>query len=279
MLDRAPVLCAQAGWRNRVLIRRWRDTPPDVRQPQLDHHYIVLHLGGPKRVRRRGACGERIVEMDQGALTLVSVGSAYQWRTEGAIDYAHIYLPPERLALAAMELSRRDVGRIELVDQVGIRDELLRQLFEAMLAEVGGEADSLYVDTLYNAFLGRLLAEHSSLDAAARAAPVAIAPRRLAAVIDYVEANLAGEVSLADLAAVAQLSPFHLARAFAQTTKRTPHAYVMDRRLEAAKRLLRDSSLSIATIAGLCGFASASHLSSCFRRVTGITPTDFRRRR
>ncbi len=278
MLDRAPILHAEAGWRNRVMIRRWRDTPPDVRQPRLDHHYVVLHLGGPKRVIRRGEGAEQIVEMDQGALSVISVGAAYQWRTEGAIDYAHIYLPPDRLALAASDLCRRDAGRVELVDQVGVRDELLRQLFETLLAEVGGEADSLYVDTLYNAFMGRLLMAHSSLNAATRTAPVAIAPRRLAAVIDYVDANLSGELSLPDLAAVAQLSPFHFARAFAQTTGRTPHAYVMDRRLEAAKRLLRGSSLSIAAIAEGCGFASASHLSSRFRRVTGFTPTDFRRR-
>jgi AraC family transcriptional regulator len=279
MLDRPPILHAEAGWRNRVVIRRWRDTPPEVRQPRLDHHYVVLHLGGPKRVRRRGDTAEQVVEMDRGALSLVSVGSAYEWRTEGAIDYAHIYMPPERLAAAATDLCRRDAGGIELVNRVGVRDELLRQLFEALLAEVAGEADSLYVDTLYNAFLARLLVEHSSLNAAMRTAPVAIAPRRLAAVIDHVDANLAGEVSLADLAAVAQLSPFHFARAFAQTTGRTPHAYVMDRRLDAAKRLLRESPLSIATISERCGFASASHLSSRFRKVTGFTPTDFRRRR
>ncbi len=279
MLDRAPLLHAEAGWRNRVLIRRWRDTLPDVRQPRLDHHYIVLHLGGAKRVHRRGERAEQIVEMEPGALSLVSVGSAYQWRTEGVIDYAHIYLPPERLAAAAAELRRRDGGGIELAEGVGIRDDLLRHLFEALLVEVGGEADSLYVDTLYNALLARLLAEHSSLNAAMRTAPVAIAPRRLAAVVDYVDANLAGEVSLADLAAVAQLSPFHFARAFAQTTGRTPHAYVMDRRLEAAKRLLREGGLSIGLIAERCGFASASHLSSRFRRTTGFTPTDFRRRR
>ncbi|MGC1301997.1 MAG: AraC family transcriptional regulator [Caulobacteraceae bacterium] len=279
MLDRAPILRVEAGLQSRVVIRRWQDTHPDVRQPPLDQNYIVLHLGGPKRVRRRGADGERVVEMDQGAVSIVSAGAAYQWRTEGAIDYAHIYVPSERLTLAAVELFSRDEPQIRLIDVVGARDDLLSQLFQALLAEVDHDADGLYVDALHNAFLGRLLAGHSNLAAAPRAVRAAIAPHRLAAVTGYVEAHLSEDIILRDLAAVAGLSPFHFARTFALTTGYTPHAYVMIRRLEAAKRLLRDSVMSIDVIARQCGFSSASHFSTRFRRATGATPTAFRRGR
>jgi AraC family transcriptional regulator len=283
MLDRAPILRAKAGVRWPVLIRRWQDTRPEVQQPSLDRHLVILHLGGPKRVHRRGRGGEQVAEMEPGALSMVSAGSAYQWRTEGAIDYAHIYIQPESLQTAAEDLFDRAGSGVALAERVGVRDELLSALFEAMVAEatagVASRAGGLYLDTLYSAFLGRLLADHSNLEAAPSRARAAMAPRRLAAVAELVEARLDGDITLAEMAAAAQLSPFHFARVFARTVGCTPHDYVMQRRLEAAKALLRSDALTIEAVAGRCGFASASHFAARFRRAEGVTPSAYRRRR
>jgi AraC family transcriptional regulator len=273
-----PTLRATAGRRSPVMIRRWKGTQPDVQQPGLDQHYVVLHLGGPKRVSRRGPVGVQVSEMDVGALSIIPAGHAYTWRTEGAIDYAHIYIPQGRLARAREAISSGAGREARLLDRVGVNDPLLRSLFEEILSQVEvGDSDGLYVDCLFDALLGRLLHAHADVTMASTRTRNALPPRRLAAVLDHIEAHLGEGISLEDLAAVAQLSPFHFTRAFAQTTGRTPHAYVVERRLEAAKVLLKEGDLSIEAVGRRCGFANPSHFSTRFRRAEGVTPRAYRR--
>jgi AraC-like DNA-binding protein len=109
-----------------------------------------------------------------------------------------------------------------------------------------------------------------------RATPVSpakysLAPTVRRRVLDYIKANLTVELSLSDLAAVAGLSPYHLARCFRQEVGTPPHRYVRDRRLEQACQLLAQTNLPIAEIAAGCGFARQSHLTTAFRKSLGIT--------
>ena len=92
---------------------------------------------------------------------------------------------------------------------------------------------------------------------------------------DYLLANYAHNAGLADLAAAADMSPFHLLRVFARTTGQTPHEFLIQKRVDAAKELLR-SSLPLARIAADCGFADQSHMTRLFRRQHGLTPGKYR---
>jgi transcriptional regulator GlxA family with amidase domain len=100
---------------------------------------------------------------------------------------------------------------------------------------------------------------------------------RLEAVRDYLHRHLAEPVSLADLGAVAALSPSYLVRAFKSYVGVPPHRYLVCIRLERAQELLLSSSLSITQIAHRVGFASASHFITRFQTAFGTTPFRFRR--
>jgi AraC-like DNA-binding protein len=93
----------------------------------------------------------------------------------------------------------------------------------------------------------------------------------------YIEEHLADEVSLASLAHLVQLSPYHFSRAFKQSFGVPPHRYLTDRRVERAKRLLAQRQLSVTEIALEVGFSEASSFTAAFRKSTGETPTDYRR--
>jgi AraC family transcriptional regulator len=99
---------------------------------------------------------------------------------------------------------------------------------------------------------------------------------RLPQVIEYIDANLADELSIAALAQVARTSQFHFARRFKAAKGVTPHQYVLERRIELAKRLLLDRHLSIAAVANACGFATQAHLTAVFHRMVGVTPKAYR---
>ena len=94
--------------------------------------------------------------------------------------------------------------------------------------------------------------------------------------LEYIQANLAGDLHLQELAEIADLSTFHFAKLFKRSTGSSPHQFVLQRRLERAKELLRNPHISLSEVSLRAGFADQSHLSNVFRRYVGLTPARFR---
>jgi len=97
------------------------------------------------------------------------------------------------------------------------------------------------------------------------------------AIVAFVEDNLGCNISLLELAAVAGYSPDHFARLFKRTFRVSPYQYILARRIERAKSLLRDPRQSIVDVALACGFSSQAHLNAMFKRSTGVTPGTYRK--
>jgi AraC family transcriptional regulator len=97
--------------------------------------------------------------------------------------------------------------------------------------------------------------------------------------IAYINENLADELSLKAIAAVAQMSPFYFARLFKRSTGLTPNQYVTNRRMERAKQILIEQDLSVVEVAQEIGIQSQSHFNKVFREYTGVTPKTYRHRR
>ena len=156
------------------------------------------------------------------------------------------------------------------------RSASLLDLLDRLWSEAGSGdgVGRLYADGLSLAVCAELARE------AGRPAPAArggLAPRQLALVRELVEARLAEDLGLAELAAEAGLSPSHFTRAFRRSTGLTPHRYLMARRVERARALLEGGELALAEVALASGFADQSHFTSAFRRATGLTPGAHRR--
>jgi AraC family transcriptional regulator len=138
----------------------------------------------------------------------------------------------------------------------------------------GGFFDHILANTLNTALavqIARLCADTITLEASN-----GLSSERLKRVYDYIEAHLDDRLALADLAGVACLSPFHFSRSFKEAVGVGPQRYVMHRRVERAKALMRRTDQPLALIAQEVGFADQSHLTSVFRRESGVTPGHFR---
>jgi AraC family transcriptional regulator len=94
----------------------------------------------------------------------------------------------------------------------------------------------------------------------------------------YIDERLAEDVSLSSLAELVHLSPYHFSRAFKQSFGMPPHRYLTNTRIERAKSLLAARKLSVTEIGLDVGFSETSSFTSAFRKVTGETPTGYRRR-
>jgi AraC family transcriptional regulator len=96
---------------------------------------------------------------------------------------------------------------------------------------------------------------------------------------DYIEDYLHTDISLSDLATLIGLTRFHFARAFAITFDEPPHRYVSRRRIEYAQQLLLDTDLAVSEVAAKVGLKNNTMLSRHMRKLVGVTPLEFRRRR
>jgi AraC family transcriptional regulator len=102
---------------------------------------------------------------------------------------------------------------------------------------------------------------------------------KLRRVTQYIQDNADKDLTLAALAAVVNMSPYHFARLFRHSTGVPPHRFVVRQRIDHAIALLMSGEPSITRIAQIVGFRTSSHFSTVFRRATGTTPTAFRARK
>lgn len=101
--------------------------------------------------------------------------------------------------------------------------------------------------------------------------------RNLDRVLDHIEKNLSDPIRIHELAAVAQLSRWHFTRWFKGVVGTSPHRFVVERRLQRVKEMLRNTELTLAEIAYSCGFCSQSHMTDAFTRFVGLPPGRYRR--
>jgi AraC family transcriptional regulator len=136
---------------------------------------------------------------------------------------------------------------------------------------------------LAHALAAHVVREHSSLGGQAvrrldRHPGRGLPSRVLRRTVEYVEENLAGDLSLAEIAGAANLSPYHFSRLFKEAVGSPPHRYVVARRVERAKDLLLGSDLPISEVAREVGFSSQSHMHFHVKRLLGATPASLRSR-
>jgi AraC family transcriptional regulator len=100
--------------------------------------------------------------------------------------------------------------------------------------------------------------------------------RKMRLAAEYIDRNLRNRLTLAEIAAEVDLNPHYFARVFKKGVGQSPHQYILEKRVERAKVLLKTTELSLVEIASQVGIATQSHFTTVFHRVTGVTPREFR---
>lgn len=174
---------------------------------------------------------------------------------------------------------------------VGIFDDPFRSLYARFSSDsrglahlsgmwnamkIGGPANNLLIDAHVIALLGVMMVEAQDIQRFV-SAPT-LDNRRLARVVDYIEINFGAPLLITELAAIAMMSPVHFGRSFKSATGYAPYQYLMLRRIEHSRRMLRNKALAITEIAYLCGFAGPSHFSAAFSKTMGSAPFIYRSR-
>jgi AraC family transcriptional regulator len=247
-----------------------------VHEHQHPVHFITLQTSGHIRTAWNSGGRSRTERQSPGTICVLPRGSLHRHEWSDTSSRVIVTLEPAFLARATDETAHRQ--DVELQERWDLRDPHIAALLLALHADVkdGQPAGVLYGETLATAlavYLTRRLAVTRVKSAPLRGG---LAGYRLRRVVDHIDENLGGDLRLAALASVAGMSPHHFAELFRKSVGDSPHRYVLRRRIERAKQLLRASNASIADIALAAGFVDQSHFSKVFRKIAGSSPRGWR---
>jgi AraC family transcriptional regulator len=275
-----------------------------ARTPVSKHPIIFTHLRSPEAQPRRSTD----VPREQSFSFQVPLGSSFPWQawfsgrqrivspaTPGSAYLFDLSKNPTVALDTAFNTVRFNITQPaldELAYDTGLRrtmglhapslgctDPIMVGLAQTVVAamEWPGAATGLFVDYIALAFHAHILHTYGNVPVAQASRRGGLAPWQLRRACEFIEANLGGDPSIMELAAICGLSSNHFAKAFKQTTGAPPHTWLLMRRIERAKRLLNETSLELAEIALACGFVDQSHLSRTFTKREGSSPGKWRR--
>jgi AraC family transcriptional regulator len=253
--------------------------------PQSDIRMCVDVRGNKSFIARRAPGIESRIVVRRGTAWLSPPGLQ-----EGSVDIAedmsgmlHIYLPVSHFSPGSFDndIGGSAIGALRY--ETAFEDPLLAEIGCAIASELQNEtfAGSLLIGTLASSLAARLVQKYataSSAQSCPRRTVQGLDRRRLLRVLDYIEANLEGDLSIERMAAIACLSRFHFARSFRQAVGQSPHRYVSAKRLERAKALLMHGDRPLVDIALALSFSSQANFARAFREATGLAPGQYRRK-
>lgn len=237
------------------------------------HHTLSCYLDGGYRTERQKMPGR------YGApsrLCALPGEHESRWWVRGHMHFMHLYFLPEHFTQRAVKELDREPRELTLADRTYFEDPRIAGLCQALVNEDWQSPDGLLRtnETAHEVLSHLLRAQGVRRADVSLKGGLSVATRRR--LRDYIEANLAQPLTLGELANVAALSEFHLARMFRESFGLPPAAWIAQQRLERARTLLRTTTLPLAQIAAQCGYANASHFSHRFRESAGVAPTVFR---
>jgi AraC family transcriptional regulator len=254
-----------------------RQPPFETPEIALTSYPIGINLGQSFQLERKIDGKWETKQVFPGAIGLCPFNLSHEMRWHSEINVLSLNLEHEFLARSALESFNTD--RVELLWPMVFQDPLIQQIGLALKAESqsDGGGSQLYVETMAKALAVHLLRHYSTQEYRKLDGKLAICPHKLRWVQNYINDNLERQFSLDELAAIAQLTPYHFCHTFKQSVGISPHQYVIQQRVKRAKQLLLHKKMSLSEIALACGFTHQSHLNRHFKRLTGVTPKTFQR--
>lgn len=260
----APLLSSDwAGW-DGIQLQYHRHPPHQLAENYSQQHRIIIHDRSPSPPLVEEMIEHRFqsTQFSDGDVTIVpaNVLNSAAWNTE----YQFITLIFESNTFAHHTNGLIDVTAVELVPSFSQSDRLIHSIGLALKSELESSriGSRLYVDSLTAALITHLLRHYSARKTIPQAYHRGLSKRQVQQVMDFIHQHLEQDLTLAELAAIVQMSPSHFSNLFRQTLGIAPYQYVIQCRVDCAKQLLQEGKLSISEVAISLGFTHQSHLAA-----------------
>jgi AraC family transcriptional regulator len=267
----------KAGWENIALehhlVRSVWETP----NVQYAQHTIVIHLNSKTNLERKLDGRLQDYNMSIGDIAIIPANINHYAVNKEECEGLFLGIDTQFFSKVACESINPDT--IELVPSFIQSDPLIHHLGLALKSEL--ETDYFgcraYVESLTIALSAHLVKKYSSHPTTLKQYNNGLSRYSLKQALCYINDNLGAELKVAEIASELGMSPYYFSRLFRQSMGVSPHEYLTQCRLEAAKQMLKKSNLPIIEIAAEVGFNSQSHFITLFKKHFGITPLQYRK--
>jgi AraC family transcriptional regulator len=281
-IDRPPTLLARRSSKARIGFSHMRsshavrDRSLAVPQEEAFSFHVPLSLPFFSNLWTAGRRRE-VPDWCLGDAQLVDLRDNPVVSLDTPFDSLRFYIPQITLDEMANEAGIRRVKGL-YAPTFGFRDLVMFGLAQALAAamERPGDGTTMFSDSIALAFFAHIVRAYGNVSAEGRNSPGGLAPWQLRA-RDFINANLAGDPSISQVADECGLSSSYFVRAFKQTTGFPPDQWLTKQRVGRAKELLQDPGHELSDIAQLCGFVDQSHFTRVFSRSEGYSPGRWRR--
>ncbi|MEM7593916.1 MAG: AraC family transcriptional regulator [Cyanobacteria bacterium P01_A01_bin.83] len=273
------ITSSDLGWKS-ITVAEFKQPPGNSNfTPDLEHTIALCLAAKPYRIWQ--AIGDRSYSgiYSKGDLSLAPAKLPCSYKVYGDDHYLEIKIPTPFLEQVAIEVMNCDLNRLELRTEFRDRHPQIEQLAMMLRSELYRGQDGmgqLYIDSLANALMVNLLRDYSAIQPNIAIYEGGLSDRSLFQAIEYIDHHLSQSIKLEDLSNHLGISKFHFSRLFKKSMGVSPHQYVMQQRIELAKKLLLKADKSISDIALECGFNSHAHMGKYFRDYVGMTPKTYR---
>lgn len=244
-----------------------------------NHHTLSLYVQGGYESYRKTAAGWRNGGSPD-RFCLMPQGQDSTWDIRGELSFVHLYYTDQHLRDIALKIWDKEPSRIQLDERDFVKDDLVNTTYRQFLLKCNWQDSSnqLQLSSASNLLLNHLLQNYSNVQWKLPRVTGGIAPHALLRLQDWIDQNIHLPLTIADLAIQVELSEYHFAHMFKQSTGLAPHQYVLQKRLNKAHHLVLNSRKELIEIALDCGFSSASHFSARFKLYYGDAPSQLRKR-
>ncbi len=276
LLEGQPTLSSVGAHWSGIVLEDYAVPACVIRRHEHVESLVHVVLEGHVRYRVFTSGKELKFRAGPGTIFVLPRGTIDEITWSGSTHRLAAALHPRLLTNALEETAQE--SDIELTEHWNLTDPNIMALMLAMRTdlETGSPAGRLYGESLANALAVYLLKRYAVKPHVPTLYRGGLPRYRLKRVLDYIAANLSGDLTLAQLAAVAGMSPHYFSELFRHSTGRAPHQYVLLRRIDLAKERLRDSTRSVIEAGLDAGFQNPSHFARVFRKAVGISPSRFR---
>jgi AraC family transcriptional regulator len=214
-----------------------------------------------------------------GQVSVHPAGIPIRWEWKSKLNFLVMTLAPHFLDRIAQRTFGAAAVPVQLWHEDGRHDPLINNVAAALLRELLARdaATSAFIESLATVLSVHLIRHYAqSPHTTAESTPV---HRAVSAAVEFIREHYAQEVTLAQMAKAAGISPFHLTRIFKKSIGMSPHQYLIEVRVHSANALLAAGAEhpSLAEVAAAVGFSDQSHLTRQFKRILGTTPKKARR--
>jgi len=199
------------------------------------------------------------------------------WLRTDELHYSYLSVGISDAALAAACDGTKD--DVELCRVGKLVDARVGALAATVNAEriAGFPSGRLFLDSVEQALAVALVNDYAVRHLSLQTHRGGLGSARLRRIKEFIDAKIEDDLTLCEMAQAVELSTAYFSRMFRKSTGETPHQFLLRRRLERAKKMLRSADERVLDVAVACGFKSQQHFAQVFRHVCRVTPTEYRR--